>query len=594
MKKKILYLFIASLFICSFMEAKSVTENDLLPVVKQGTGDDSYEPNNTLSAAYTNLTVDTWLSSIGGLGVQADDDWYKIEVVAGYDRLQITCTFIDDDGDIDLVLYNSSGAVVKEVMSITNNEFIDIPAPSPGDYYIKVWRRNSADPDNSYDLWWDLPLDDDDAYEENDSLITAYTGLPKATWLSSVYGLGLQCDNDWYRINVSDPVFKRIKIECIFTHSEGDIDLTLYDANGDILLDVYSETDNESIDITVDATGYYYVCVWYWDTGNSYDLWWDTLVSSAVTLSSIHITGYATVNENTNSAYTCTATWSDTTTSDVSDDTTWSENSAYSTINSSGILTANNVSSDQSVTITAVYGGKSTTKAVTIKDVPPTVVSLVIAGPASVDENTVASYTCTATWSDSSTSDVTGTASWSENSAYAEISSSGVLTAESVSSNQTVTVFALYGGSSANKMVTIVFTGAPLSYTDWTVLEGIPVGQRDHSATPVNDGIPNLLKYACGLPALQQCTTDDLMTIAVNDGSSTFAINFSYFKRVVNVDLDAVWAPSLTEQMVTNDVIYQITGEDDKYQYRRGSISLGESGFMRLRATPVESDFELE
>ena len=573
LKRKILYLFVVSTFICLFLEAS----------------DDNYEPNDTLATAYIGLPPATLLSSIDGLGVQADDDWYRIDVVAGYERVKITCTFTHDDGDIDIVLYNAATNVMGfDAMSSTDNEYIDFTVPSAGYYYIKVWRRFPDDPDNSYDLWWNGLPTGEDTYESNDTRQTAYTGLPKATWLSSVDGLGFQRDDDFYRINVPDAGYRRVKVECTFTHSEGDIDIVLYDASGAKLDYEYTKTDNESIDFTVPSTGYYYVKVCYDNKGNAYDLWWDTLLADSPMLSSIAITGAAALDENTVALYTCTATWSDSTTSEVTGTASWTENSAYATISSSGALTTGSVSSDQSVTITAVYGGLNTAEAVTIKDIPPTVVSLVITGPASVNENTSVSYTCTATWSDSSTSDVTGTASWSENSAYATIGSNGALTTESVFSNQLVTVSAFYGGSSVNKTITIVFTDTPAPYTEWTILEGIPVDQREHGDTPVNDGVPNLLKYVCGLSAMQQCNTSDLMTIATDSGSSRFAINFFCLKSAVDVDLEAVWAPSLDGPWSTTGVIDEITGEDDEYQYWRGTIPLGESGFMRLRATPVE------
>jgi len=73
---------------------------------------------------------------------------------------------------------------------------------------------------------------------------------------------------------------------------------------------------------------------------------------------------------------------------------------------------------------------------------PSALTGLAINGPASVDENSTASYTATAGWSDGTTSIVTPI--WSENSVYTTINSSGVLTASSVPSNQTVTISASY------------------------------------------------------------------------------------------------------------------------------------------------------
>ncbi|WP_028582570.1 C39 family peptidase [Desulfogranum japonicum] len=71
-----------------------------------------------------------------------------------------------------------------------------------------------------------------------------------------------------------------------------------------------------------------------------------------------------------------------------------------------------------------------------------TLTGLTITGPTSMNENSSETYTATATWSDGSTT--TASPSWSENSPYTTISSSGILSASSVSSNQLVTVSASY------------------------------------------------------------------------------------------------------------------------------------------------------
>jgi hypothetical protein len=115
---------------------------------------DPYEPNNTLEAAWypgENWEKD-WLSTISGTSVQQDDDWYKIVVSSGYERVKVDCRFTDENGDIDIALYDSSGKLLKSSRSSTDNELIDYTVPNSGTYYIKVFYDNEG---NSYDLWWD-------------------------------------------------------------------------------------------------------------------------------------------------------------------------------------------------------------------------------------------------------------------------------------------------------------------------------------------------------------------------------------------------------------------------------------------------------
>lgn len=121
--------------------------------------DDNYEPNNVYTAAY-NLSNNeqTWLNTLSGEGIQADDDWYKIIVKAGHTQVKIECTFTHIQGNIDIELYNSNGnsftpaTGTRSSTSLTDNELIECKVPSYGAYYIRVY---NADNGNQYNLWWD-------------------------------------------------------------------------------------------------------------------------------------------------------------------------------------------------------------------------------------------------------------------------------------------------------------------------------------------------------------------------------------------------------------------------------------------------------
>ena len=96
--------------------------------------------------------------------------------------------------------------------------------------------------------------------------------------------------------------------------------------------------------------------------------------STAPTLSSLSVSGSDFVSENNGTGFVATATFSDDTTQTVTGNAVWSENSVYAGINSSGVLTASEVTEDTTVTIQATYtiGGitRTASKIVTIIDVP--------------------------------------------------------------------------------------------------------------------------------------------------------------------------------------------------------------------------------
>ena len=171
------------------------------------------------------------------------------------------------------------------------------------------------------------------------------------------------------------------------------------------------------------------------------------IVDVPATLSSLSIAGPSSVNENGSATYAATATWSDGSTSSVTP--VWSENSSYASISAGGVLTAGPVPATQAVTVSASYTGGGVTRtasaSLAILDVPPTLSSLSIAGPSSVNESGSATYAATATWSDGTATTVTAAASWSTTLGTI---GGGVLTSPSVTGNQTATVSASYTSTS--------------------------------------------------------------------------------------------------------------------------------------------------
>jgi len=173
------------------------------------------------------------------------------------------------------------------------------------------------------------------------------------------------------------------------------------------------------------------------------------------TLTSVRISGPAQVLENSGAQYALTASYSDGSHTEVTDIATWSENSSYASINN-GLFIASSVASNQFCILTASYEGKSDTYNVTIKDVPPTLTSVTIGGPAQVNENSGAQYVLTASYSDGSTIQVTNSAGWSQNSSHAAIDTHGYLTAGLVPSDQTLVITANFEGMTATLQVAIV------------------------------------------------------------------------------------------------------------------------------------------
>lgn len=119
----------------------------------------------------------------------------------------------------------------------------------------------------------------DDSYEPNNIRTASYdVSQGGQQWLRDIHGLGIQLDEDWYRIYAATNT--KLKIQCSFTHSEGDIDIELYDSTGNIKKASRGDNDIENIDYWVTTGGTYFVRVYYGRSGsctgngNRYDLWW--------------------------------------------------------------------------------------------------------------------------------------------------------------------------------------------------------------------------------------------------------------------------------------------------------------------------------
>mgnify|MGYP003586469132 CR=1 FL=1 len=123
-----------------------------------GISDDEYEENDIRATAFDlSLHEQTWLSAIDGLGVQADDDWFKITVAPGYLRVLVDCEFTHADGNIDIALVDSTGSSLATSEGSGDVENIDFVVPESGVYYIRVHQGNAG---NTYDLRWRDALDD--------------------------------------------------------------------------------------------------------------------------------------------------------------------------------------------------------------------------------------------------------------------------------------------------------------------------------------------------------------------------------------------------------------------------------------------------
>lgn len=159
---------------------------------------------------------------------------------------------------------------------------LPIEAPSQPGVYTGVWRMARAgvpfgDPVVVVMTVIDEGTDcGDDAYEQNDRPAIAFDpGRAHHRWLSEIAGPGVQGDEDWYRIVVTNNV-DTLSVTCVFVHAEGDIDLRLWRDATNLIASSLGYTNTETITHPV-SNGTYYLQVFdYFTNGscNAYDLYW--------------------------------------------------------------------------------------------------------------------------------------------------------------------------------------------------------------------------------------------------------------------------------------------------------------------------------
>lgn len=177
-------------------------------------------------------------------------------------------------------------------------------------------------------------------------------------------------------------------------------------------------------------------------------------VTSTVTLVSIAVTpGTATIAPSGTQAFTATATYSDGTTANVTQDVTWtSSDPNVANVDPSGVATG--VGAGGPVTITATLGPTTGTAQLTVVGAVTLVSIAVTPANPSIPVQTTQAFTATATYSDTTTRDVTSVVTWtSANPLVASIDESGV--AVGLQAGGPITISATLGGVTGTTNLTV-------------------------------------------------------------------------------------------------------------------------------------------
>jgi len=197
-------------------------------------------------------------------------EWYP---VSGADTYRIFVTDREDYSDPALVVFID--------YDTTNTSFTyDDSLEGDTTYYWGVYPIDFDGYEGYGSVWpFTTGAGSDDNYENNDSIDEA-VDLPQSVNLSSIDGPGIAVfqDFDFYKIVVPYNS-ATIEINCIFSHVDGDIDIELLDAAGNVIGAGDSGDDNEILvyvhSSDLSSTTYYIkVYIYGEDPPTTYDLIW--------------------------------------------------------------------------------------------------------------------------------------------------------------------------------------------------------------------------------------------------------------------------------------------------------------------------------
>lgn len=219
------------------------------PVAPPSTGpdpssDDGYEENDEPGQA---ADIGPGTYSLQGL----DADWFTFSVGS---TSAISVSITGPGGDLDLYLFGPDASLLDSSEGYASNETVSVANGDPGTYWVLVQPYQGGF--SSYTLEMTLTAGnspqqpgDDDLYEQNDNMTEAKALTPGQTY-------NLVCnDDDWFACNV--PAGQSINVKIL--GNQGDLDLYLYDASGNLV--DYSESSSSNEQVTGLAESMYYIAV---------------------------------------------------------------------------------------------------------------------------------------------------------------------------------------------------------------------------------------------------------------------------------------------------------------------------------------------
>jgi hypothetical protein len=229
--------------------------------------DDRFENNDSLGSA-TNLGTISATQSVPGLVMADSADWFRFATTTtGTTSDSVSISFLHAQGDLDMYLYNANGQSLRGSTGVGNSETISLNGLAAGTYYLRVYGyRGVFNP--SYSLTLNRgsttpppPAPTDDVYENNDTISTA-ASLGTLTADTTRSGLVMADAHDWYSFTMNGAGVSGNVVSISFTHTQGNLNLELYNSQGTRIRQSVGTTNTEQISLSGLAAGTYRIHVY--------------------------------------------------------------------------------------------------------------------------------------------------------------------------------------------------------------------------------------------------------------------------------------------------------------------------------------------
>jgi hypothetical protein len=224
------------------------------------------EENNTEDNAYQLREVQGTQAWSGlSLHQEGDEDWFSFSTIGqGLAGHSVSIEFDNTQGNLSLLLIDPDGNEYTS-QSNSNRERIYLENLPKGDYLVKVFGEGEANP--NYSLIIDTPQTAevdwiDKKSEKNDTKETAYN-LRNIDGSLVLSGLSIHpdTDQDWFKFTLDKDAVTGQVVRIDFNNAEGNLQLELFDADGNSLGKSNTNKNFEEISLAEKSAGTYYVKV---------------------------------------------------------------------------------------------------------------------------------------------------------------------------------------------------------------------------------------------------------------------------------------------------------------------------------------------